>query len=383
MVLRFGMAMSRWIVFAGITAMLVTGYFATFDVRGQGFLRSVKHVPADLQTKVETALRSGGMNWARVEMDGQRAMLSGLAPSELDRDDAMETARRAAGRGGALWGGITAVDGERIKLSPPRKPYKWIAKRGNGQSISLSGVVPSQRFKRQIAAQARQLFPKGVEDRTIVASGHPTGDWAGTALIGLQQLQKVQSGEVQFNDGVITLFGQTRDDGERATIETAMNEVKRPFSGSASLSTIDRVDAPPPEVEEPELAPASTVQRPPAADCQKLVDQAMRNNVVQFEPASAVVDAKGLKSIETMANTALMCPDLKLKISGHADGTQLEANATEISRRRALAVSKLMRERGLENDRLVIVGVGAAQPDPDADPQDPAKNRRVEFSVIP
>ena len=71
--------MSRWIVFAGITAMLVTGYFATFDVRGQGFLRSVKHVPAELQTKVETSLRAGGMNWARVEMDGQRAILSGLA----------------------------------------------------------------------------------------------------------------------------------------------------------------------------------------------------------------------------------------------------------------------------------------------------------------
>lgn len=375
--------MSRWIVFAGITAMLVTGYFATFDVRGQGFLRSVKHVPAELQTKVETSLRAGGMNWARVEMDGQRAILSGLAPSELDRDDAMETARRAAGRGGSLWGGITAVDGERIKLSPPSKPYKWIAKRGNGQSISLSGVVPSQRFKRQIVAEARKLFPKGVEDRTTVASGHPTGDWAGTALIGLEQLQKVQSGEVQFNDGVITLFGQTRDDGERAVIETAMNEVKRPYSGSASLSTIDKVDAPPPEVEEPELAPGPLVQRPPAADCQKLVDEAMRTHVVQFAPASDIVDANGLKAIETMANTALRCPDLKLKISGHADGTQLEANATEISRRRALAVSKLMRERGLENDRLVIVGVGAAQPDPDADPQDPAKNRRVEFSVIP
>lgn len=375
--------MSRWIVFAGLTAMLVTGYFATFDVRGQGFLRSVKHIPADLQVKVETALRSDGMSWARVEMDGQRAILSGLAPSELDRGDAMETARRAAGRGGSLWGGITAVDGERIKLSPPRKPYKWTAKRGNGQSISLTGVVPSQLIKRQLAAEARKLFPKGVEDRTIVAGGHPTGDWAGTAVIGLQQLQKVQSGEVQFHDGVITLFGQTRDDGERAAIETAMSDIRRPLSGSASLSTIDRVDTPPPEEAEPELSPGPVVQVQPAADCQKLVDQAMRNNVVQFAPASDVVDANGLKAIETMANTALKCPDLKLKISGHADGTQIEANATEVSRRRALAVSKLMRERGLENDRLVIVGVGAAQPDPDADPQDPAKNRRVEFSVIP
>jgi len=257
--------MSRWIAFAGITAMLVTGYFATLDVRGQGFLRSVKHIPSELQTKVEIALRADGMTWARVDMDGQRAILSGTAPSELDRDDAMEATRRAAGRGGSLWGGITAVDGERIKLSPPRKPYKWSAKRGNGQSISLSGVVPSQRFKRQIAAEARKLFPKGVEDRTVVAGGHPTGDWAGTALIGLQQLQKVQSGEVQFDDGVITLFGQTRDDGERAAIETAMSEVRRPFSGSANLSTLDRVDTPPPEEAEPEPEPAPAPAVAPVA----------------------------------------------------------------------------------------------------------------------
>ncbi len=378
------MVMSRWIVFAGITAMLVTGYFATFDVRGQGFLRSVKHIPAELQGKVETELAKAGMTWARVEMDGQRAILSGIAPSELDRDDAMETARRAAGRGGALWGGITAVDGERIKLSPPRKPYQWIAKRGNGRSISLGGVVPSQRFKRQIAAEARKLFPNGVEDRTVVAAGHPTGDWVATALVGLRQLQKVQSGEVQFNDGVITLFGQTRDDGERATIETAMSAVKRPYSGQANLSTLDRTPTPPQEEEEVAIVPPTpAAPRQPAADCQKLVDDAMRNNIILFGPASSVVDAAGLKAVETMANTALMCPELKLKVSGHADGTQLEANATEISRRRALAVSKLLLERGLENDRLLIVGVGAAQPDPDADPANPTKNRRVEFSVIP
>ena len=53
------------------------------------------------------------------------------------------------------------------------------------------------------------------------------------------------------------------------------------------------------------------------------------------------------------------------------------------SRKRAFATAKLLTAKGVEPDRLVVVGVGATQPDPDAALTDAAANRRVEFSVIP
>jgi hypothetical protein len=114
-------------MFSGIVALLVTGFFAVHDKRGEGPLRSVQHVPDDLLRQVNAALGKNGLAWASVRMDGQRAILSGEAPSELDRADAIEVARRAAGRGGALWGPVTSVDGAAITLQAPLVPYRWSA----------------------------------------------------------------------------------------------------------------------------------------------------------------------------------------------------------------------------------------------------------------
>lgn len=376
--------MSRWIVFAGITAMLVTGYFATFASEGRGPFRSVRHVPEALERQVLAALASKGLGWVVVKVDGQRAILNGTAPSELDREDAIETARRAAGRGGALWGGITSVDGSRIAVSPPRKPYNWIAVRGAGLSVRISGAVPSEAFKREIAREARKLFPQGVEDKSRVASGYPTGDWMGSVKIGLAQLRRLQSGELQLNDGDMVLFGQVADDGEKNAIETEIATVRKPLTGSAQLTINDRSTPPLPATLEGPAGAPETPAAPEAAgapaDCPKLVDAAMRNNVILFAPRSTTVDAAGKTLIATMVSTARLCPELKLNITGHADGTPQEANAGEISRQRAFAVASLLWEAGIARDRLSPMGAGAAQPATEGNPD---ANRRVEFSVVP
>lgn len=376
--------MSRWIVFAGITAMIVTGYFATYYDRGVGPLRAIKFIPAELQAQVYAALKANGADWVRVDMDGQKAILSGTAPSELDRDDVLEIVKHAAGAGGPLWGGITKVDGAAIKVAPPQRPYQWSAKLGDNKRVSLRGSVPSRRFKLELAAEARKLFPLGVEDQTSVASGQPTGDWYGTALMGLQQLQKLDTGELHFEDGRITIFGQSSDSKVSDLVAKAFDGVKRPYEGRAELSkpdtstpATDAADNP-----EPEIVP-STVQRLPAADCQRLIDKAMQSNVIHFAPGSTDISASDKKIVEAMAQTALTCPELKLKISGHTDNSQQEASATDLSRQRAFAASALLKQKGIGDDRLVIVGAGATQPDPTSDPGNPGANRRVEFSVIP
>ncbi|MEQ1756002.1 MAG: OmpA family protein [Micropepsaceae bacterium] len=376
--------MSRWIVFAGITAMLVTGYFATFYDRGVGPLRAVKFIPGELQVKVEAALKSNDAGWAHVEIDGQKAILTGTAPSELDRDDVLEIARHAAGSGGTLWGGITKVDGESIKIAAAKHPYQWSAKLGENKQISLRGNVPSRRFKLQLVNEARKLFPLGVEDQTSVASGQPTGDWFGTALLGLQQLKKLEIGEVQFEEGRISIFGQSADDGIKEEIIKAMDGVKRPYEGRSDLSKPDLSTPATDDAEnvEPAIVP-STVQRLPAADCQRLIDRAMQSNILHFAPGSTEITPGDKKIVETITQTALTCPELKLKVSGHTDDTPEEASATDLSRLRARAVSELLIKKGIVEDRLFIVGVGTTQPDPNSGPGNPGANRRVEFSVIP
>jgi OOP family OmpA-OmpF porin len=377
--------MSRWIVFAGITAMLVTGYFATFYDRGQGPLRAVKFIPAELRAKVDAALTSHGAGWAHVEMDGQKAILTGTSPSELDRDDALEVARHAAGPGGPFWGGITKVDGDEIKIAPLQKPYRWSAQRGENARVRLTGFAPSRQFRVQLVSEARKMFPDGVEDQMAVASGQPTGDWMGTAIHGLRYLTLLSSGEVRLEDARITILGQARDDKARLEIDSGFASVKRPFEAVVSLSIASNTTETPVDHanDEAPVADASTVQRLPAADCQKLIDKALRDNVIRFTATSSDIDAAGVRKADQLAQTAVTCPDLKLKVTGHADSTTETDVATDLSRKRAFATAKLLTARGVEADRLVVVGVGATQPDPDAALTDAAANRRVEFSVIP
>lgn len=371
--------MSRWIVFAGVTAMLVTGYFAAHDTRGEGLLRSVQDVPDRLLPSVTAALSDRGLDWVVVRMDGQRAILSGEAPSELDRLDAIETARRAGGRGGALWGPVTSVDGAAIAVQSPRKPYQWTAQRGQGLSVRFSGAVPSQRLKREIAEEARKIFPQGVADETRVASGYPTGDWKGSVLIGLRQLKRLDAGELQFNDGVLVLVGQVADDGVRSEIKTAMDKVRRPLSGSAQLTTADLANLPPP------VASDAEEEVPPAlsADCERLVAEAMRTNVILFAAGSSQVDAKGLEVISVMSNLARRCTGVRIKVAGHGDGSPTDAAAVSLSRQRAFAVSQLLRQAGVAPARLVAVGEVAMQSADDAPGGRDDAYSRVEISVIP
>ena len=364
--------------------MLVTGYFAIYFERGEGLLRSVRFIPAKLQIQVETALRKSGATWSQVQMDGQKAILSGTAPSELDRDDAILVAKRASGFGGSLWGGITKVDASQVKLAPPRSPYQWIATLGQNRSVSLRGFVPGQQFKREIMTEARKLFSGQVVDQTIVAGGQPTGDWLGVALQSLRQLKRLQGGEARFEGDRLTVIGQARDAAIQADVESAMQTIKRPFVGEADIALADAVGLAPPDDPTPtETTEPTQVQRLAAADCQKLVDRAMRNNVLHFESGSAEINAAGIKVLDNMVQTTMTCTELKLKISGYTDGTPQETPATALSRKRAGVASTYLRSKGVDPDRLVIAAVGFSQPDPDSALDDPAINRRVEFSVIP
>lgn len=369
-------------MFSGIVALLVTGFFAAHDKRGEGPLRSVQHVPDDLLRQVNAALGKNGLAWASVRMDGQRAILSGEAPSELDRADAIEVARRAAGRGGALWGPVTSVDGAAITLQAPLVPYRWSARRGAGQSVRFAGAVPSQRLKREIALEAKKLFPQGVADGTRVASGYPTGDWKGSVMLGLEQLKRLDDGELQFNDGALVLVGQVADDGLRAEIETAMSKVRRPLSGSAQLLTRDLSRTPlPSEGVEAGLpaAPAMPVPAGGNVDCQRVVNEAMRANTILFASGSIEVDTAGAGVVASMVRAAQLCPDLKLRVTGHSDGMPAEGDAAAISVRRANAVRALLLTNGIVPERLSTSGLAASQPVSASGEE----NRRVEISVIP
>lgn len=378
--------MARWIVFAGISALLITGYFATFYAKGDSFWRSVQFVPAALQKDADTALARLGAKWAHVEIDGQTATLTGVAPTEADRDDINKALREAAGRGGPWWGGITRVRDE-TTLALPKKPYVWIATLGADRRISLRGSVPGQRFRHSIRAEAQKMFPTGVDDQMQVARGHPTGAWEQTAIWSLKQLSQLQSGDARFADSVVTIRGQARDAATQAAIYSAVAKtVPRPYQGLAQLTLTDAVAFLPdaPDETAPAAAVRTPVQRLAAADCQKLIDDAMSNNTIMFPTASLTLSVEAKALLDRMARTASDCATVRIRITGYTDMSTIETSMPGLSQSRAEAVVAYLSEKGVTTERMKAFGAGSSQPVGDVTkPEDQAKSRRIEISVMP
>lgn len=67
---------------------------------------------ARLLGKAEAALAEAGQDWATVRMAGQKAILSGVPPSEAAQDVAIAAVAVADGAGGQIFGGVTEVEVE-------------------------------------------------------------------------------------------------------------------------------------------------------------------------------------------------------------------------------------------------------------------------------
>jgi OOP family OmpA-OmpF porin len=71
----------------------------------------------------------------------------------------------------------------------------------------------------------------------------------------------------------------------------------------------------------------------------------------------------------------------KMRIEGHTDMDDTNLRNMELSKKRAMAAAKWLIAKGVDCNRLVVIGFGEERPvvTPEANADDKAKNRRVDF----
>ena len=77
---------------------------------------SVGAMEARLLANAERALSLRGHDWASVRFDGQRAIVSGAAPNDTARADALSTVAASTWSGGRVAGGVRAVLADQLEL---------------------------------------------------------------------------------------------------------------------------------------------------------------------------------------------------------------------------------------------------------------------------
>ena len=110
------------------------------------------------------------------------------------------------------------------------------------------------------------------------------------------------------------------------------------------------------------------------------------DNKLLFPSGSAAVDTKGREAITKLAKAIENEKDLSILVEGHTDTDKIGAGSTykdnwDLSVARATSVVRIMQESS-KTDPVRITAAGRGEYVP-VDPNDKAKNRRIEVVLIP
>jgi outer membrane protein OmpA-like peptidoglycan-associated protein len=193
--------------------------------------QNAANLQMELQQKTSAALKAAGHDWAIVTMDGQRAILSGKAPTSDAVRDAALTILTADGPGGLIFGGVTQVQSV-ADDAPPVSPFVWHVEKTPEGALVLSGHVPSRAIRKALLAEAQAVASGApVEDHMQLASGAPVGNWQGIARLGLQQLASLDAGDVTLEDTRLRVNGVATDKAVREAVTANITNIAAPFQG--------------------------------------------------------------------------------------------------------------------------------------------------------
>lgn len=274
----------------------------------------------------------------------------------------------------AVWDGDlpagTSLASKAIRL-PQISPYEWTAERGD--TVTISGYVPSRDVGDAIAATAADLFGPSiaVTDNQQLAGGAPVGFDAASS-VGLNAINRLQDARAEIRDNTLRVTGVAATEAAKEAIERNVeNGIPPGFTSVAELTVLP-------------LPSATDTATPVTLDqCQAQLNNLLQEGQIRFETNEAIINEASFGLLDQLAYTAQTCPDARIEVGGHTDSDGSAEYNQRLSDSRATAVVNYLTAAGVSADRLDARGFGEDQPIADNTTQEgKAQNRRIEFKVI-
>lgn len=228
------------------------------------------------------------------------------------------------------------------------------------EPIVVEGVVPNEASKKAILDKMHSLYGANqvVDKIQIKAVSMPNGWNESVTNMLIPELKKVKQGKLSVRGTQIELNGKITNANEiQTTTDLFQSLVIAPYRLNAQLSV-------------------NTAE-------QKIIDDALKNRIIEFESGSAVLAVSGTQILDEMALALNKVGGKKVRIIGHTDSSGDAAKNLILSKERAIAVKNYLVTKRIAEDRLSIEGLGANEPVADNSTADGRKkNRRIEFEVI-
>lgn len=227
--------------------------------------------------------------------------------------------------------------------------------------IVVSGTVPDEASRLLILGRVREIYGAArVVDQLGVAPSSAPPQWAEQVKkMVTPDLRSVQRGHLRVSGNAVELVGQ---------IDNAAAKEKIAAGLVSSLNPTYTVDN--------QLQVASTPQA--------RIDSVLAGKIVEFEFGSSVLTDIGRQVLDALLPVLQSVSDRKVQVSGHTDGVGARASNMALSQARANAVKVYLVAKGLPAAELLVSGVGPDQPiASNATAEGQAKNRRIEFKILP
>ena len=228
------------------------------------------------------------------------------------------------------------------------------------EPIVVEGAVPNETSKQAILNKmyaiygADQVIDK-IQVRTVSA---PNGWSDSVAKIITSDLNKVKQGKLSIRSTQLELIGKVSNQSDiPQTTANLQNLVQAPYRLNIQL-TVNQAE-------------------------QKILDDTLKNRIIEFESGSVILAESGTKILDEMAVALSKVTGKKVKIIGHTDSSGDAAKNLTLSHERAAAVKNYLIGKNIPIKSLSIEGLGSNKPVADnTTSEGRKKNRRIEFEVL-
>lgn len=242
-----------------------------------------------------------------------------------------------------------------VPPAPPAPPAPSTA----AKPVVVSGTVPDEATRVAVVSRLREIYGADrVVDQLALGQVVAPPQWAQyVGKLLSPNLKQVSHGQLTVQGQVVQLQGEVANEAQRQQLAADMAQ-----SLNATYSVRNGLRV--------------------AAREQSVVDQALANRTIEFEPASAVLRPAGQQILNEMAAALLQLRGRRVALIGHTDALGGRPANVSLSLARAQAVKEHLVARGVSADSLSTSGMGPDQPvASNATEEGRARNRRIEFRV--
>jgi OOP family OmpA-OmpF porin len=313
--------------------------------------RYLKSIPDTLGKKVSKGLSEKQLNWTSVRVNGRDIILSGVAPSIEEHEQAVAVAEE-----------VFAVRSVVDKISPEVITPYTLNIITTKDDIKLDGYMPTKEDKEELFLLIKDRYPKKkLEDGIDIGTGNPAS-WKELIVTMLEGLQGLDASTVHIVDDEVQISGKIKTQEAKDAFKATLKEFENnPYKINTHIVSMDR----------------------PIIVCQEKFNKLLSNQKIKFASNRSDIASESGKVLKELAFISSLCPQAKMVIVGYTDSLGNDEKNKKLSFNRAQAVVSRLFQEGVALERMKASGEGDAKPIADNQTEEGrAKNRRIEFKVI-